>query len=38
MTSPMLATLRRHRDTVSRTQSFAVGLAVVFVIFASIVW
>ena len=34
----MMATLRRHRDTVSRSTSFAVGLAVVFVLFGAVVW
>lgn len=38
MSAPMIETLRGHRDSVSRTHSFAAGLAIAFVLFASIVW
>ena len=36
--APLLATLCRHRDTVSRSTSFAVGLAVVFTLLGAVVW
>jgi hypothetical protein len=38
MTAPMIETLRRHRDSVTRSHSFAAGLAIAFVLFASVVW
>jgi hypothetical protein len=36
--TPMLDTLRRYKDSVTRTESFVVGLAVAFVLLGAIVW